>query len=209
MQTLTLKHGDCVQRMAEMPDGSVDAVVCDPPYGLKFMQTKERTWDDLGEGASQREWHKAWLEQAYRVLKPNGLIMAFNGTRTHHHLSMAMQSAGFTDLSVRVWAYGSGFPKSLNVQKFLDKQAGKQGEVIGTKRGVGGENMNDIVRGGAVRTTDDEGGKGVGAYGTGAKQVPVTLEVRAPATEESARWAGFGSALKPAWEPVVVARKPC
>jgi len=104
----------------------------------------------------------------------------------------------------------SGFPKSMNLQKFMDKQAGKQGEVIGTKRGVGGENMNDIVRGtGTVRTTEDAGGKGVGAYGTGAKQVPVTLEIRAPATEESARWAGYGTALKPAWEPVVIARKPC
>lgn len=94
--------------------------------------------------------------------------------------------------------------------KFRKPNYLKQGEVIGTKRGVGGENMNDIVRGtGAVRSTDDEGGKGVGAYGTGAKQVPVTLEIRAPATEESRKYSGFGTALKPAWEPVVIARKPC
>jgi len=80
-------------------------------------------WDDMGEGAQQREWHKAWLAQAYRVLKPNGLILAFNGTRTHHHLSMAMQVVGFTDLSLRCWSYGSGFPKSLNVSKSLEKTA--------------------------------------------------------------------------------------
>ena len=207
MQTLKLLNGDCVQRMAEMADDSVDAIVCDPPYGLVFMG---RAWDDMGKGAQQRVWHKAWLEQAYRVLKPGGLLLAFNGTRTHHHLSAAMSKVGFTDLSLRVWAYGSGFPKSLNVSKALDKMAGKQGEVIGTKRGVGGENMNDIVRGtGTVRTTDDVGGKGVGAYGTGAKQVPVTLEVRAPATEDAKNFNGFGTALKPAWEPVIVGRKPC
>lgn len=78
-------------------------------------------WDDMGEGAQQREWHAAWVAQVYRVLKPNGVLMAFNGTRTHHHLSMAMQRVGFKDLSVRAWAYGSGFPKSLNIQKFLEK----------------------------------------------------------------------------------------
>lgn len=206
MQTLTLKHGDCIQRMAEMPDGSVDAIVCDPPYGWSFMS---REWDNMGKGAAQREWHRVWLEQALRVLKPNGIIKAFNGPRTLHHLAAAMQQVGFIDIHTAAWSFGSGFPKSLNVQKFLDKQAGKQGEVIGTKRGVGGENMNDIVRGtGTVRTTNDVGGKGVGAYGTGAKQVPVTLEVRAPATDDAKNFNGFGTALKPAWEPVIVGRKP-
>lgn len=192
--------------MAGMPEGSVGTIVCDPPYGLRFMN---RGWDDMGVGAQQREWHKAWLEQAYRVLKPGGSILAFSGTRTHHHLSAAMEAVGFKDLSIRAWVYGSGFPKSLNVQKFMDKRSGKQGKVIGTKRGVGGENLNDIVKGkGPIRSTGDTGGKGVGAYGTGAKQVPVVLEIRAPATEESARWVGFGSALKPSYEPVICGRKP-
>lgn len=205
MQTLTLKHGDCVARMAELPEGSIDAIACDPPYGLFFMG---RGWDNMGKGAQQREWHVLWLQQAYRVLKPNGVILAFCGSRTHHHLSAAMVTAGFQDLNVRGWCYGSGFPKSLNVSKALDKMAGKQGPVVGTKRGVGGENMNDIVRGSAVRTTDDEGGKGVGAYGTGAKQVPVTLEIRAPATDDAKKWSGYGTSLKPAWEPVVCGVKP-
>lgn len=168
-----------------------------------------RGWDDMGVGAQQREWHKAWLAQAYRVLKPGSLLLAFNGTRTHHHLAAAMEAVGFKDLSIRAWVYGSGFPKSLNVQKFMDKRSGKLGEVIGTKRGVGGENLNDIVKGrGVVRTTEAKGGKGVGAYGTGAKQVPVVLEIRAPASEESARWVGFGSSLKPAWEPIICGVKP-
>jgi len=103
----------------------------------------------------------------------------------------------------------SGFPKSTNISKRIDKQAGATREVIGHKRGVGGDNLNDLVRGKKhVRKTTDEGGKGVGAYGTGAKQVAVDVPITVPATELAKLWDGYGTALKPAWEPVVVGRKP-
>lgn len=105
----------------------------------------------------------------------------------------------------------SGFPKSLNLEKSIDAHLGKteDREVIGMARGVGGENMNDIVAGrDVIRTTDDPGGKGVGAYGTGAKQVAIDIPVTAPASEEAKQFQGFGTSLKPAWEPFVVGRKP-
>jgi len=101
----------------------------------------------------------------------------------------------------------SGFPKSTNISKMIDRQAGAEREVVGTKRGVGGENMNDIVHGNDVRQTTDAGGKGVGAYGTGAKQVAVDVPVTIPFTEMAKLWEGYGTGLKPAWEAVVCGRK--
>lgn len=116
MQRLTLRYGDCVEVLKGYDDGSIGAVISDPPYGLKFMN---KDFDDLGEGASQRKWHEAWLTEAFRVLRPGGVIKAFNGTRTFHHMAYAMQEAGFVDLRVISWSYGSGFPKSTNIGKKL------------------------------------------------------------------------------------------
>lgn len=84
--------GDCVKEMAKLEESSIDAIVCDPPYGLKFMG---KEFDDLGEGAQQREWHRLWAEEAFRVLKPGGHLLAFGGTRTYHHLATAVEEAGF------------------------------------------------------------------------------------------------------------------
>lgn len=102
----------------------------------------------------------------------------------------------------------SGFPKSTNISKMIDKRAKAEREVVGYKRGVGGENLNDVVRDAEVRQTTDEGGRGVGAYGTGARQVAVDVPVTVPATELAKLWDGYGTMLKPAWEVVVVGRKP-
>ena len=207
-RTLNLMNGDCVEKMKELEDNSVDAILCDPPYGLKFMN---KDFDDLGEGKQQREWHVQWVREAFRVLKPNGVMKAFGGTRTYQHLLGAMEDVGFNNLSLDVWCYGSGFPKSLNISKKFDArhkaQTGEEGDIIGFTKGVGGENLNDIVNGKEVRTTDDEGGKGVGAYGTGAKQVSVDVPVREWVTDEAKTWEGWGTALKPAFEPVCVGYK--
>lgn len=156
----------------------------------------------------QQNSHRIWLTEIYRTLRPGGVIKAFSGTRTFHRMGAAMAQAGFTGVHLEVWNYGSGFPKSHNISKGLDKMAGAEREVIGTKRGVGGENMNDIVHGREVRTHEDEGGKGVGAYGTGAKQVGIDVPITAPASDEAKLWSGWGTALKPSWEPVLVGRKP-
>ena len=203
---LRLLNGDCVKRMREMESNSIDSIICDPPYGLKFMG---KGWDNMGEGSSQRKWHEEWLKEAFRVLKSGGVIKAFSGTRTFHHLMGAMENVGFDDLRLEAWNYGSGFPKSLNISKAIDKAAGAEREVVGTQIGVGGENVNDLVRGSRiVRTHKDDGGKGVGAYGTGARQVRIEIPITAAATPEAHTWQGWGTALKPAWEPICIGRKP-
>ena len=200
---LRLWHGDCLERIQDLEDGSVGAVVCDPPYDLTggsgggFMGNE---WDATGIAFDMKFW-----EIVHRKLKPGGVVKAFGGTRTYHKMCRAMEKARFAQPALEVWLFGSGFPKSTNISKMIDKQAGAEREVVGTKRGVGGENMNDIVRGSEVRQTTDEGGKGVGAYGTGAKQVAVDVPVTIPATEFAKLWSGYGTALKPAWEAVVVA----
>ncbi len=115
---IEIKIGDCVDHLKHLEDNSVDAIICDPPDGLKFMSKR---WDNIGDGAEQREWHRAWLTEAYRVLKPNGVLKAFSGTRTYHHLIAMMGELNFNELSVEAWVFGSGFPKSLNVSKQFAK----------------------------------------------------------------------------------------
>ncbi len=163
MQRLILRHGDCVDVFKGYEDGSIGAVVSDPPYGLRFMG---QAFDDLGVGASQRAWHAAWLTEAFRVLRPGGVIKAFNGTRTFHHMASAMAQAGFIDLRVESWNYGSGFPKSLNIGKALARYEEAQGED------------------------------------------PLWLEPEPETVKGSVRFEGWGTALKPGWEPVCVGRKP-
>jgi site-specific DNA-methyltransferase (adenine-specific) len=162
-----------------------------------------KTWDATGIAFDEKFW-----EIVFRKLRPGGIIKAFGGTRTFHKMVRAVRRAGFVDVQLEAWGYASGFPKSTNISKMIDKQAKAERKIVGYKRGVGGENMNDIVHGKEVRQTTDEGGRGVGAYGTGAKQVAIDVPITAPATELAALWDGFGTALKPAWEPIVVGRKP-
>ena len=119
--SLRLLNGDCVKKMESMDSESIDSIICDPPYGLRFMA---KNWDDMGDGASQRKWHDGWLKEAFRVLKSGGVIKAFSGTRTFHHLLQAMDTVGFTEIKLEAWTYGSGFPKSLNIGKNIDKITG-------------------------------------------------------------------------------------
>lgn len=191
-QRLILRHGDCVEVLSGYEGGSVSSIICDPPYGLRFMN---KEFDDLGEGASQRKWHEAWLEQAYRVLRPGGVIKAFSGTRTFHHMAYAFVQAGFVDLRLESWNYGSGFPKSHNIGKALDKAAGAEREVVGwneTARIAAGSNQRRHEQG----TRPSEYYQGTGCA------------ITAPATEAAHQWSQWGTALKPSWEPVVVGRKP-
>lgn len=160
-------------------------------------------WDGDAIAFSPEFWR-----EVLGVLAPGGVAKVFGGTRTFHRLGAAMEAAGFVGLHLEAWGHGQGFPKSHDVSKLIDRSKGATRKVVGFKRGVGGENMNDIVRGVRVRNTSEEGARGVGAYGTGAKQVAIDIPITAPATPEAVLWDGWGTALKPAWEPILVGRKP-
>jgi DNA modification methylase len=175
--------GDCREKMAEMEPASVDAIVCDPPYGLEFMG---KGWDHGVPGVP------FWTE-ARRVLKPGGHLLAFGGTRTHHRLMVAIEDAGFEIRDCLMWLYGSGFPKSLDVSKAIDKAAGAQRDP--------GTPGPFSARRPASRRVEDGGDAVDWHYGDGN-------HITAPATEAAREWDGWGTALKPAWEPIVMARKP-
>jgi site-specific DNA-methyltransferase (adenine-specific) len=129
------------------------------------------------------------------VLKPGGHILAFGGSRTWHRLAVAVEDAGFELRDSIAWIYGSGFPKSLDVSKAIDKKLGAEREVVGTSRGVG------------VSAEDNQHG-GINRGAVGIKQIAMDIPVTVAATSEAQLWEGWGTALKPAFEPVVVGRKP-
>jgi len=207
-QIITLRLGDCVELFSTLKENSVGGIITDPPYGISFMGKK---WDDFSGTSNDPDvdsiqlFHEFWLEQAYRVLKPGGVIKAFSATRTYHRLLAAMENVGFRDLRVESWTYASGFPKSLNISKALDKLAGKEPMVVGSRKGKGGENLNKLSR---PDGSDDTDAKGCGAYGTGAKQVTVDIPVTVPVSDLAIKYSGFGTALKPAFEPICCGIKP-
>ena len=144
-EKLNLINSDCIIAMREMPDNSVDSIVTDPPYELGFMG---KSWDSTGIAFNVEVWR-----EALRVLKPGGHLLAFSGSRTYHRMAVAIEDAGFGIRDQIMWVYGSGFPKSHNISKAIDKAAGAE-------------------------------------------------------RPEAQQWQGWGTALKPAHEPIVLARKP-
>mgnify|MGYP000863154705 FL=1 len=173
----TLWLGDCLEVMRLLPDNSVDSVVTDPPYGLSFMGKR---WDyDVPK-------EDVWRE-CLRVLKPGGHLLAFAGTRTQHRMCVRIEDAGFEIRDMIAWVYGSGFPKSHDVSKAIDREAGQ-------KRG------RTTVRSKSVSTcyAQDEWTR---------LNAGTVLDSR-PITQGASEWVGWGTALKPALEPITVARKP-
>ena len=261
---VTLWHGDCRQVMSELGEARVDAIVTDPPYELAFMG---KGWDASGIAYDRRVWENAW-----HVLKPGGHLLAFGGTRTWHRLACAIEDAGFEIRDSIAWMYGSGFPKSLDVSKAIDRRRDDTEDIhkvvrwlearrkeSGVTRGQIehhfatqniGQALFTVTPGSASRVAtwdqwlelksllgfgDDmdaevwrlNGRKGkpgeafalrevVGqrttGIGTGKGTVQVmgdgTRDITAPATPAAQQWQGWGTALKPAFEPIVVARKP-
>lgn len=182
-----LRLGDCLEVMRDMPDNSVDSIVTDPPYGLSFMGKR---WDcDVPSG-------EIWAE-CLRVLKPGGHLLAFAGTRTQHRMAVRIEDAGFEIRDMIAWVYGSGFPKSMDVSRAIDKAAGAEREVVGRKANYHSEGKRS--------------GTGVSQHGVqdGSFSNPDRAAmITAPATEAARQWQGWGTALKPALEPITVARKP-
>ena len=184
-----LLHGDCLNKMAEMDDNSVHAIVTDPPYGLAFMGKK---WDYQVPSVA------IWRE-ALRVLKPGGFLISFAGSRTYHRMAVNIEDAGFEIRDQIMWVYGSGFPKSHNISKAIDKAAGV--EPIATVEASGVGFMNKAK----------EGHTGGRAYKRSDGQMNETknrIIMPKSTTLKAQQWEGWGSALKPAHEPIVVARKP-
>lgn len=231
-----------------MPDNSVDAIVTDPPYELGFMG---KGWDKSGIANSVEMWR-----EALRVLKPGGHLLAFSGSRTYHRMTCAIEDAGFEVRDQIMWLYGSGFPKSLDVSKAIDKVNGEVGRLHKftawmRTTGLTGKQINDVTGTfmgshyltdksqpaiptpelwaklrrlcGDVPTWVDDLVERIAAerevigqrttgLGTGGGAVPImgdgTRDITAPATEAARQWQGWGTALKPAHEPICVARKP-
>jgi DNA modification methylase len=208
--TVTVHHGDSREVLKGFADASIDSVVCDPPYALVsigkrfgaenaapakagksgayarasagFMGQK---WD-TGETAFDPEF---WVE-VLRVLKPGGHLIAFSGTRTYHRLACAIEDAGFEMRDMIAWLYGSGFPKSHDVSKGIDRKNGDARPVVGDS---------------PFASRKPNGSAGVNSVGLSSEPGSV---ITSAASAASAAWEGWGTALKPALEPIVLARKP-
>lgn len=229
---VTVHHGDCIEVLRSLPSGSVDSIVTDPPYGIRFMG---QTWDgadiarrtqrgrDNGgqapDGArgphggyrsasveagrysrSQKdawafqEWCGEWASEALRVLKPGGFLLAFGGARTWHRLACAVEDAGFEVRDSIAWLYGSGLPKSVDVARAIDARLG----ALAARPIHGEKTVPDAT---LVRPAFAGGTYSDRAGATPHRTVPVS-------SAASAAWEGWGTALKPSFEPCVVARRP-
>lgn len=193
--SIDLCLGDALDVLWAIPDDSIDSLITDPPAGISFMG---KAWDD--DKGGRRQWI-AWLteimRECYRVMKPgaHGLVWAL--PRTSHWTATALEDAGFEVRDVIVHLFGSGFPKSLDVSKAIDKAAGAERDVVATVRQKGGgtEHINRANAPQGYRPNDYQKGENV-------------LDITAPATEEAKRWDGWGTALKPAAEHWILVRKP-
>jgi len=188
MEVNKILQGDCLERLKELPDNSVDSIITDPPYGLSFMGKK---WDY--DVPSVKVW-----KECLRVLKPGGHLLSFAGSRTYHRMAVNIEDAGFEIRDQIMWIYGSGFPKSMNV-----------GKAIEGLLTLGSSNVKDIKKLNGVKEEVSCGfnktGKNTGYRDKEYSMVKTNVEY---STKQGEYHNGFGTALKPAHEPIVVARKP-
>ena len=173
-------HGDCLEVLVTLEDNSIDSIVTETPYELGFMNKK---WDSTGIAYNVDLW-----KECLRVLKPGGHLLAFGGTRTYNRMACAIEDAGFEIRDCIQWIYGSGFPKSHDISKAIDKAAGAERQVVGVAYERNGKNGTNNEK-----------------YAQAPRE---TTYITAPATPEAKQWDGWGTALKPANEPIVLARKP-
>ncbi len=228
-----LIQGDCIEEMKKMDDNSVDCVICDPPYGLGFMG---KGWDTFNPEfinnkmkkdkrshigiASQRRsntagtynykrnnefqlWCEKWAVEVLRILKPGGFLLSFGGTRTYHRMVCGIEDAGFEIRDMIAWIYGSGFPKSLNIGKAVDKLQGDERKVVGKKI--------DISSGKPMSSKQARAGNGINineGWDRPWRKDKKHCEDMTLLTKGTSEWEGWGTALKPAIEPICIARKP-
>lgn len=189
---VVLHHGDSREVLKALEPESLDALVSDPPYELGFMG---KQWDASGVAYDVDLWRAA-----FRALKPGGHVLAFGGTRTYHRMAVAIEDAGFEIRDSIHWVYGSGFPKSHDVSKAIDKMLGVEREVVTDGHlSAGSESCKYLKAGVPCEGHGDERAQ---------NGMTIHAQQTAPGSEEAARWTGWGTALKPSHEPIVVARKP-
>lgn len=191
----SLHIGDCRTVLKTIADASIDAIVTDPPYELGFMG---RDWDRSGVANDVSVW-----TECLRVLKPGGHLLAFSGSRTYHRMACAIEDAGFELRDQIMWLYGSGFPKSLDVSKAIDKALGAEG-TYGAPKSAAHAGWIDRGR---MRGTDGEEGW-QRPWMADEAAVDKAARKYEGGSDAARQWQGWGTALKPAHEPICVARKP-
>lgn len=206
-----LFNGDCLEVTKGFPDNSLDSIVCDPPYGLSNHSQQDiveclTAWIAGGiyehgkKGFMSNSWDgfvpgpEIWRE-CYRVLKPGGHLLAFAGTRTQDLMGISLRLAGFEIRDSIAWINGAGFPKSRDVSKAIDQEAGMTRKVVGTVHKL------------ASSANTHSGYERPWAYDENGEPKR-TMDITEPATREAAQWAGWGSNLKPSVEPILLCRKP-
>ncbi len=184
----TIYNGSMLDMLEVIQPNSIDSIVCDPPYELNFMN---KGWDNSGIAFNVEAWKKC-----YEVLKPGGYLLAFGGSRTFHRIAVAIEDAGFEIRDTIMWLYGSGFPKSMNISKALEakEKYGKTNTVVKKQVEQSGDGKEY-----KIKQTNN------GAMG---EIVETTRKAYIPSTDLAKQWQGWGTALKPAYEPIIVARKP-
>ena len=202
MKEYTLHTGDSIEVLKTFSENSIDSVVTDPPYELGFM---DKGWDKSGVANSVELW-----KEVFRVLKPGGHLLSFGGSRTYHRMASAIEDAGFEIRDQIQWIYGSGFPKSHNISKALDKRLGVEAEIVGYQKGslptAGRENWKNLYDRGDGKTPDGRDYQKAVERRERIESEGIPLTV--PTSDEAKKWEGWGTALKPAHEPIVLARKP-
>src|SRR5574344_1868017 len=205
-----LYNGDMLDMKEVIKDNSIDSIVCDPPYGLTSITKrfgkegsaaaqygKDGSFSRLSKGFMNESWDGSGIEynveawrKCYDVLKPGGYLLAFGGTRTYHRIACAIEDAGFEIRDCIMYLYGSGFPKSMNIGLAIDKKAGVESEIIST-----------------IKTHDFSKHKGsmMSFANTNEQKTSINKINIKKATNQ---WNGYGTCLKPAYEPIIVARKP-
>lgn len=185
---IAIKNQDCIAGMKELEDNSVDSIVTDPPYELGFMG---KSWDSTGIAYNIELW-----KECLRVLKPGGHLLSFGGTRTYHRMACAIEDAGFEIRDQIQWLYGSGFPKSMDISKAIDKSVGAEREITKTTKSGGYSRL--------MTANVEQGFRPNDYYADSGNNFTSNEAV----TENAKKWNGWGTALKPANEPIVLARKP-